>query len=285
VIGRCDEQVVEDHDPTFHRAAQPYGSKLTLVDSHLHLDMPQFDADRDEVVARAREAGLAEMLVVGGVDEEDGHRRALRVAESYGLPATAGLHPHEARLGSEVIYDELRALAREGRIVAVGEIGLDFHYDHSPREAQREAFRRQVRLAREVGLPIVVHTREADAETVEVLEGEGAAEVGGVIHCFTGGLELARRALGLGFLISFSGVVAFPRAAVIQQAAREVPGDRLLVETDAPYLAPPPHRGKRNEPAFVVEVARKVAELRGATAEAVGRLACRNYSRLFRRAV
>ena len=285
MIGRCDEQVVEDHDPTFHRAAQPYGSKLTLVDSHLHLDMPQFDADRDEVVARAREAGLAEMLVVGGVDEEDGHRRALRVAESYGLPATAGLHPHEARLGSEVIYDELRALAREGRIVAVGEIGLDFHYDHSPREAQREAFRRQVRLAREVGLPIVVHTREADAETVEVLEGEGAAEVGGVIHCFTGGLELARRALGLGFLISFSGVVAFPRAAVIQQAAREVPGDRLLVETDAPYLAPPPHRGKRNEPAFVVEVARKVAELRGATAEAVGRLACRNYSRLFRRAV
>ena len=285
MIGRCDEQVVEDHDPTFHRAAQPYGSKLTLVDSHLHIDMPQFDADRDEVVARAREAGLAEMLVVGGVDEEDGHRRALRVAESYGLPATAGLHPHEARLGSEVIYDELRALAREGRIVAVGEIGLDFHYDHSPREAQREAFRRQVRLAREVGLPIVVHTREADAETVEVLEGEGAAEVGGVIHCFTGGLELARRALGLGFLISFSGVVAFPRAAVIQQAAREVPGDRLLVETDAPYLAPPPHRGKRNEPAFVVEVARKVAELRGATAEAVGRLACRNYSRLFRRAV
>ena len=257
---------------------------FSIVDSHAHIDMPQFDADRDAVVARAREAGLAEMLVVGGVDEEDGHRRAVRVAESYGLPAAAGLHPHEARLGSEAVYDELRGLAREGRIVAVGEVGLDFHYDHSPRPAQREAFRRQIRLAREVGLPIVVHTREADAETVEILEGEGAAAAGGVIHCFTGGLELARRALEMGFLISFSGVVSFPRSEVIQQVAREVPDDRLLVETDAPYLAPPPHRGKRNEPAFVVEVARTVAALRGVAPEHVGTLALRNYLRLFRRA-
>jgi TatD DNase family protein len=131
----------------------------------------------------------------------------------------------------------------------------------------------------------VVHTREADAETVEVLEGEGAAETGGVIHCFTGGIELARRALALGFSISFSGVVAFPRSEVIQQAARETPEDRILVETDAPYLAPPPHRGKRNEPAFVVEVARRVAELRGTTADALGSAVCRNYSRLFRRSV
>jgi TatD DNase family protein len=258
---------------------------MDLIDSHTHIDVPQFDADRDEVVARAREAGLVEMLVVGGVDEEGGHRRALRVAGSFGLPATAGLHPHEARLGSEDVYDELRALAREGRIVAIGEVGLDFHYDHSPREAQREAFRRQVRLARDAGLPIVVHTREADAETIEILEGEGAAETGGVIHCFTGGLELARRALDMGFFISFSGVVAFPRSEVIRQVARQAPDDRILVETDAPYLAPPPHRGKRNEPAFVVEVARKVAELRGTTVEALGSLVCRNYSRLFRRAI
>jgi TatD DNase family protein len=258
---------------------------FALVDSHCHIDVPRFDADREAVVSRAREAGLVEMLVVGGVDEEAGHHRALQVAASFGLPATAGLHPHEARLGNEIVYEELRALAREGRIVAIGEVGLDFHYDHSPREAQREAFRRQIRLAREVALPVVVHTREADAETVEILEQEGAAEAGGVIHCFTGGLELARRALDMGFLISFSGVVTFPRAEVIQQVAREVPEDRLLVETDAPYLAPPPHRGKRNEPAFVVEVARKVAELRGTTAEAVGRLACRNYARLFRRPV
>jgi len=256
-----------------------------VIDSHCHIDMPQFDADRDAVVARAREAGVVEMLVVGGVDEGAGHRRALDIAAYFGLPATAGLHPHEARIGDDGVYDELRGLAREGRIVAIGEIGLDFHYDHSPRDAQREAFRRQVRLARDVGLPIVVHTREADAETAEILEGEGAAEAGGVIHCFTGGLELARRALELGFLISFSGIVAFPRAEVIQQVAREVPDDRLLIETDAPFLAPPPHRGKRNEPAFVVDVAKKVAALRGTSAEAVGTLAHRNYARLFRRAV
>jgi TatD DNase family protein len=259
--------------------------KVALVDSHCHIDMPQFDPDRDAVVARAREAGLVEMLVVGGVDEEGGHRRALQVAESYGLPATAGVHPHEARLADEAAYDELRGLAREGRLVAIGEIGLDFHYDHSPRPAQREAFRRQVRLAREVGLPVVVHTREADEETASVLEEEGAAEAGGVIHCFTGGPELARRALALGFFISFSGIVTFPRAEVIQQVARDVPEDRLLVETDAPFLAPPPHRGRRNEPAFVVEVARRLAELRGTTVEAVGAAALRNHAHLFRRAL
>jgi len=254
-----------------------------VVDSHCHIDMPQFDADREAVIARAREAGVVEMLVIGGVDEDGSHRRALEVAASVGLPATAGVHPHEARIADEAVFDELRALAREGRIVAVGEIGLDFHYDHSPRPAQREAFRRQVRLAREAGLPLVVHTREADAETSDILTEEGAADVGGVIHCFTGGLELARRALDLGFFISFSGIVAFPRSDVIQQVAREVPDDRLLVETDAPYLAPPPYRGRRNEPAFVVEVARKVAALRGTSLEAVGATSERNYRRLFRR--
>jgi TatD DNase family protein len=254
-----------------------------LIDSHCHIDLPQFDDDRDAVVERAREAGLAEMLVVGGVDERDGLERALGVAESFSLPVTAGVHPHEARLANDGVYDRLRGLAREGRVMAIGEIGLDFHYDFSPRDAQRQVFRAQVRLAREVGLPVVVHTREADEETATILEDEGGREVGGVIHCFTGGLELARRSLDLGFSISFSGIVAFPRAEVIQQVAREVPDDRLLVETDAPFLAPPPHRGQRNEPAFVVEVARHVAALRGATPEAVGTLARSNYARLFGR--
>jgi TatD DNase family protein len=247
--------------------------------------MPQFDADRDEVMARARAAGLVEMLVVGGVDEDAGHRRALEIAGSLGLPCTAGVHPHEARFADDSVYDELRGLARDGRIVAIGEIGLDFHYDHSPRDAQREAFRRQVRLARDVGLPVVVHTREADGETADLLEQEGASEVGGVIHCFTGGLELARRSLDLGLLISFSGIVAFPKTEVIQQLAREVAEDRFLIETDAPFLAPPPHRGKRNEPAFVVDVARRVAALRGTTLEAVAEASRRNYARLFRREV
>jgi TatD DNase family protein len=254
---------------------------LSLVDSHCHIDMPDFDADREAVVARAREAGVTGMLIVGGVDAEQGHRRALRVAGVLGFPASAGVHPHEARLANEATYEELRTLAGEGRIVAVGEVGLDFHYDHSPREAQREVFRRQIRLARDVGRPVIVHTREADHETAAILEQEGAAEVGGVIHCFTGGHDLARRALALGFHISFSGIVAFPRSEVIQEVARSVPVDRLLVETDAPFLAPPPYRGRRNEPAFVVEVARKLAALRAVPLEAVGRAAAANFGRLF----
>ncbi len=253
-----------------------------MIDSHCHIDMPQFDADREQAVARARAAGVETMLVVGGMDEDAGHLRALKVAEAFSLPASSGVHPHEARLATPATYDELRGLAREGRIVAVGEIGLDFHYDHSPREVQRDVFRAQVRLAREVGLPVIVHTREADAETAALLEEEGAGETGGVIHCFTGGHDLARRALALGFYVSFSGIVAFSRAETIQEVARTVPLDRMLVETDSPFLAPPPHRGKRNEPAFVVEVARKVAALRGQTVEEVGRAAAANFRALFR---
>jgi TatD DNase family protein len=252
-----------------------------VIDSHCHIDMPQFDADRADVVARARAAGVETMLIVGGVDEEQGHRRALRAADELGLPASAGIHPHEARLATEETYDELRTLALEGHIVALGELGLDFHYDHSPRDVQREVFRRQLRLAREVGLPVIIHAREADEETCAILEEEQAGETGGVIHCFTGGHELARRALALGFYVSFSGIVAFPRAEVIQEVARTVPEDRLLIETDAPFLAPPPHRGQRNEPAFVVDVARFVARLRGVPLEAVGAAAAANFPRLF----
>jgi TatD DNase family protein len=256
---------------------------VRFVDSHLHLDMPEFDADREAVVARAREAGVGEMLIVGGVDGRGAHARALDVAAHYGFLASAGVHPHEARIADERIYDELRGLANEGRIVAIGEIGLDFHYDLSPRDVQREVFRRQLRLAREAGLPVIVHTREADDETAAILEQERAAETGGVIHCFTGSLDLARRALELGFLISFSGIVAFPRAEVIQQVARETPPERLLVETDSPFLAPPPHRGKRNEPGFVVEVARKLAILRDTSLEEIATVTRANHSRLFRR--
>jgi TatD DNase family protein len=255
--------------------------QLNLIDSHCHIDMPQFDADREAAVARARAAGVETMLIVGGVDEEQGHRRALAVADALHLPASAGIHPHEARLATPAIYDELRSLVRERRIVAIGEIGLDFHYDHSPRDVQRDVFRAQVRLAGEAGLPVIIHTREADDETAALLEAEGAAR--GVIHCFTGSHDLARRALALGFYISFSGILAFPRAEVIQEVARTMPLDRLLVETDAPFLAPPPHRGKRNEPAFVVEVARKVAALRGIPVEEVGRAAARNFRALFGR--
>ncbi len=252
------------------------------VDSHCHIDTADFDADRDAVIARAKEAGVADFLIVGCIDAESGHRRALAVAEALGRSVSAGVHPHDAKHAAESTYDEMRAWAREKRIVAIGEIGLDFHYDHSPRDTQREVFRRQIRLAREVGLPVIVHTREADGETAAILEQEGARETGGVIHCFTGGEELADRALALGFSISFSGIVTFPRAEVIQKVAARVPLERLLIETDAPYLAPVPHRGKRNEPAFVVEVARKIGSLRGIAPEEVGRASAASFKHVFR---
>lgn len=254
---------------------------FTLADSHCHIDMAQFDEDRAAVVERARAAGVERLLIVGEVDDEQGHRRAVRIAEELGVPVSAGIHPHQAKLATDAIYDELRTLACDKRIVAIGEIGLDFHYDYSPRDTQREVLRQQIRLARETKLPIIIHTREADEETCDILEAEGAAETGGVIHCFTGGEELARRALALGFYISFSGIVTFARSEIIQKIAREVPLERLLIETDAPFLAPPPHRGKRNEPAFVVEVARKVAALRGMAVEDVGHAALANFVRLF----
>jgi len=257
-------------------------SRLTLIDSHCHIDMPQFDADRDQAVARARAAGVETMLIVGGVDAEAGHRRAIAVAEKLGLPASAGVHPHEARLAAPATYDELRALAHAKRIVAIGEIGLDFYYDHSPRDVQREVFRTQVRLARHVGLPVIIHTREADDDSATLLEEENARA--GVIHCFTGGHDLARRALALGFYISFSGILAFPKSDVIQEVARTMPLDRLLVETDSPFLAPPPHRGKRNEPAFVVHTANAVAALKGVEPQRLADATSDNFFRLFTKA-
>ncbi len=255
---------------------------MLTVDSHCHIDMPQFDADRADILERAAAAGVADLLLIGGVDEENGHRRALRVAAEIGRACSAGVHPHEARLWTDAVEDELRGLARDGRIVAIGEIGLDFHYDHSPRDVQVAVFRKQIRLARDTGLPVIVHTREADPETCAILEEEGVRETGGVIHCFTGGTELASRSLALGMFLSFSGIVAFPKSTTIQEVARTAPLDRLLVETDAPFLAPPPHRGKRNEPAFVVEVTKRVAALRGVAAEVVGAAALANFRSLFR---
>ena len=255
-------------------------ARASFVDSHCHIDMPQFDGDREAVVARARAAGVETMLLVGGVDEESGPP----AGAARGGGARAARPPPASiptRRGSaRATLRRAARLARDGRIVAIGEIGLDFHYDHSPRDVQREAFRRQVRLAREVGLPRhhpYPRGRRRDGGACWRRKARG--ETGGVIHCFTGGHELARRALALGFYISFSGILAFPRAEVIQEVARTVPLDRLLVETDAPFLAPPPHRGKRNEPAFVVEVARKVAALRGESPER--RCGARELRRLF----
>jgi TatD DNase family protein len=256
-----------------------------FVDSHAHIDGEEFDADREEVVERARAAGVRAILNVGTGDPHSGSlERAVAVAEEYeGVYAAAGVHPHDARLYDEEAERRLLSVLRGSeRIVALGEIGLDYHYDNSPREAQREVFARQLRLAKAEGLPVIIHSREADDETVEILRAEMAgAPRGGIMHCFGGGARMAQAVLELDFMISFAGNVTFKKAEELREVARTVPLERLLVETDCPYLAPVPFRGRRNEPAHVVETARFLAELRGVGHEEFGRLTSENFARFF----
>jgi TatD DNase family protein len=256
-----------------------------FVDSHAHIDGEEFDADRDEVVERARAAGVRAILSVGTGDPHSGSlERAVAVAERYeGVYAAAGVHPHDARLYDEEAERRLLSVLRgSGRIVALGEIGLDYHYDNSPREVQREVFARQLRLAKAEGLPVIIHSREADDETVEILRAEMAgAPRGGIMHCFGGGARMAEAVLELGFMISFAGNVTFKKAENLREVARAVPLERLLVETDCPYLAPVPFRGRRNEPAHVVETVRFLAELRGLGHEEFGRVTSENFARFF----
>ena len=256
-----------------------------FVDSHAHIDGEEFDADRDEVVARARAAGLRAILNVGTGDPHSGSlERAVAVAEKYeDVYAAAGVHPHDARLYDEDAEQRLLELAQSGgRFIAWGEIGLDYHYDNSPRKAQREVFARHLRLARDVELPVIIHTREADEETIDILGTEYAgASRGGIMHCFGGGSLLAEAALDLGFMISFAGNLTFKKAESLREIARSIPLKRLLVETDCPYLAPVPLRGRRNEPAYVVETARFLAELRGVEPEEMGRITSENFARFF----
>ncbi|MDQ1590142.1 MAG: TatD DNase family protein [Pyrinomonadaceae bacterium] len=254
-----------------------------LVDSHAHIDGAEFDADRDEVVARAREAGVVAILNVGTGDPHGGDlERAVRVAEQYeGVYAAVGVHPHDARLFDERAAERVNELAQSSkRVIAWGEIGLDYHYDNSPREVQREVFTRQLRMARELNLPVIIHSREADAETVEILRAESGGAAG-IMHCFGGGYEMAAGVLELGFMISFAGNVTFKKAEALRDVARRVPVERLLVETDCPFLTPVPFRGRRNEPARVAETARCLAELHGIEADEFGRITTGNFQRFF----
>jgi TatD DNase family protein len=256
-----------------------------FVDSHAHIDGPEFDADRAEMLERAREAGVAIILNVGTGDPHSGvFQRAIDMARNYDHIYTAiGVHPHDARFyddGAEALIKDL--LETAARVIAWGEIGLDFHYNNSPRDVQIEAFKRQLNAAAAAGVPVVIHTREAETETIEILQSDySGAECRGVFHCFSGSKDLARRALDLGFSLSFSGIVTFRRADELREIAKEVPLDRLLIETDCPFLAPVPYRGKRNEPAYVVEVARCIAELRGLPLEEIARVTTDNFENLF----
>jgi len=257
-----------------------------FTDSHAHIDGPDFDVDRDEIIARAVAAGVSTIMNVGTGDPHSGvFERAVALGKKYESVYTAiGTHPHDARLYDDEAETRIKALVQSERVLAWGEIGLDFHYDHSPRDVQLAVFKRQLRAAREVDLPVVIHTREAERETIESLQTDYAgAERRGVFHCFSGSMELAQRALELGFLISFSGILTFKKADELRATAKQVPLDRLLIETDCPYLTPVPYRGKRNEPAYVVEVARCLAGIHGVDIEEIGRVTSENFRRRFLR--
>jgi TatD DNase family protein len=257
-----------------------------FIDSHCHIDGPEYDADREEVIARARAAGVTTMLNVGTGDPHSGAiDRAVDLAENQeGIYAAVGMHPHDAKLFDDEAEQHLIDLVRQSkRVIAWGEIGLDYHYDHSPRDVQREVFRRQLRVARELDLPVVIHSREANDDTSAILREElSGYERAGVLHCFGGSLAMARNAIELGFFISFAGNLTFKKAEDLRDIARQLPLDRLLIETDCPYLTPVPFRGRRNEPARVVETARCVAEIHGRELEEIGRVTSENFVKLFR---
>ena len=254
---------------------------LELFDTHAHLHVPEFDGDRAEMMARARQAGVTRMLTIG--TEVPTSRAAIALAEAEpDVWATVGVHPHDAADADAGVLTEIERLAGGPRVVAVGEIGLDFFRDLSPRDVQERVFRHLIGLARRVRKPVVVHCRDAHAEVLAILGEEGASEVGGIMHCFSGDVEIARRCLDLGLLVSLAGPVTYPNARALPDVARFVPADRLVIETDCPFLPPQGYRGKRNEPAYLALTAARVAELRGEPLEEFARRASDNARRVLR---
>jgi TatD DNase family protein len=256
---------------------------MTYVDSHAHLDSDDFAPDLPAVLQRARLAGVDRILTVGCLTAEAQSVTAmLELLEGHrDLLGAVGVHPHDAGCFTPEVAERLTSLLAHPRIVGLGEIGLDFHYDYSPREQQREAFRQQLRIAGRLARPVIIHTREADEETRRILGEELESQAAGVLHCFTSDEKTAEFALALGFCVSFGGIVSFRNADNLRAIAREIPDDRLLIETDCPYLAPAPYRGRRNEPSFVVRVAEVLAAERGVTATELGEQTKANFNRLF----
>ena len=260
-----------------------------FVDSHAHLETEQFEADREQVIARAREAGIETILAIGSGTGPGSLDCAIRLAEQHDfIYATIGIHPHEAKLARDADFEEMAQLATRPKVIAWGEIGLDYFYDHSPRDIQQQVFLRQLEMAQAARLPIVIHCRPSDGtddaweDCLTLLRERWAGSgLGGILHCFTGTMAHATRALDMGFMISFAGNVTFPKAQPIRDAAKQVPLDRMLIETDSPFLAPVPHRGKRNEPSFVKETARQIGEIRGQSMEDIGFQTANNFYRFF----
>lgn len=261
----------------------PRGDQVELFDSHAHVDGPEFDADRDDVLARARAAGVRRIVVIGAVGDPSSAERAVALAERDDhVWATVATHPHDVANMTPAWWATHDRLARHPRVVAIGETGLDYYYEHSPAEVQQRHLRRFVREAGRAGLPLVIHCRDAFPDLLRIFAEEDAGAVGGVIHCFSGTAEEAEACLALGFALSFSGIVTFKTADRLRDVVRLTPPDRLLIETDAPFLAPMPHRGKRNEPALVRHVAEEVARVTGRSLAEVARLTTANTERAFR---
>jgi len=253
-----------------------------MIDSHAHLEMEAFDRDREDVLRRAKMAGVETILSLALLDEGASYAKAFEVVDAHPELLTAiGCHPHEAKCFGSDGERTLARLSQRPRLVAIGEVGLDYHYNWSPPETQRDVFRRQIRVARSLGLPLIIHQREAEKDLIEILDQEKASEVGGILHSFTAGRETALAAIERGFLISFSGILTFKNAEPLREVARELPPDKILLETDCPYLAPVPHRGKRNEPAFVRETAATLAGLKGTTVREVEEATDENFRRFF----
>jgi len=252
-----------------------------LVDSHCHLDFPDFAAERDAVVARARAAGIGRMVTI--CTRVRRHAEVLAAAEKYDdVFCSVGTHPHNAHEELDISAADLAAIAAHPKVVAIGEAGLDYHYDKSPRDAQAQGFRTHIAVARDMKLPLVIHSREADEDMMRILTEEtGKGAFPAVLHCYTGGRDLAFRAIELGLYIGFTGILTFKNGQNLRDIAKELPAERILVETDAPYLAPLPYRGKRNEPSFVVETAKVLAATRGVSAEAIAQQTTENFFRLF----
>lgn len=253
-----------------------------LIDSHAHIQGKEYAGEATAVIERARAAGVEQIIAVGGAGDVSSNSEAVALADSFAnVYATVGMHPHDAKDVGEDSLQKLKELALHPKVIAVGETGLDYYYDHSPRDVQRRVFTQFIHMARETGLPIVVHERDAASEGAELLRSEGEGKLRGVIHCFTGTYEAARAYLDLGFYISFTGIITFKNAEALRDVAHRVPLERILVETDSPYLTPVPHRGRRNEPAYVRLVAETVANIKGLSLEEVARITTDNTCRLF----
>lgn len=253
---------------------------IKLIDSHCHLDMEPFDIDRDDVVKRAKENDVEYIINIGS--DREGNVKGLQMSERFpNVYSTVGIHPHDAKTLDDTLFNELKEWARNPKVVAIGEIGLDYHYMHSAKEEQVAAFKKQIALARELSLPITVHSREAEEDTLDILTKE-AKGLPGILHCFSGSIEMAKKVIDMGFYISIAGPVTFKKAEELREVARMIPDENLLIETDAPYLSPVPHRGKRNEPAYVKHTAQAIADIRGVTLEDIARITTLNAKKIFK---